>query len=285
MRPVLAPMGDSPYVDRMYCAHCGHIRDGDTAVCQACGNPSLQEMPEVAAPPSEVARPLWEIRHVAAAIVLLFAGLILAALVGGFVSGAVFGDGANSTALANWIAVHLVALVVAGLVLGFGAWRAPSPLLALGLGPPRTQSGLTVLFTLAALAASLGFTIVYGLLVRATGPDQLVPPEVDEGLLFGGVGIVLSLEALVGVTPLAEEVFFRGFVVGGLLPRLGHVWAIVLSSLVFAAFHVEPGVMIPIFVTGAVFACLYWRTRSIWPCIAAHAGQNALAILGATLGG
>ena len=158
-------------------------------------------------------------------------------------------------------------------------------MLALGLGPPTTPAGLAALFALAALAVSLGFTIAYGLLVQATGPEFLVPPEIEGEMIFRGAGIVLSLEALVLMTPLAEEVFFRGFVFAGLLPRLGPGPAIVLSSLVFSAFHFEPAVLIPIFVTGAALAWLYRRTGSIWPCIAAHASQNALAIMGASLGG
>ena len=211
-------------------------------------------------------------------------GLFAAAIAAQSIAGAVVGDGPGELALTTWIAVHLVALAVAGVVWGFGVRRAASPVAALGLGPPRIPVGLAALFGLAALAVSLGFTIVYGLIVQATGPEFLAPPHVEEGLVFGGAGIVLSLEALVLATPLAEEVFFRGFVFAGLLPRLGPGPAILLSSLVFSAFHFDTGVLIPIFVTGAAFAWLYRRTGSLWPGIAAHAAQNTLAIIGAILG-
>ncbi len=282
MLPVLAPVGDSPYVGVMYCSECGQLRDADSNSCRDCGSLFGREAGEDSGEPGQS---LWGVSQAAVATIALMMGLFAAVAVAELVAGATAGGGPHELALSTWIAVHLVALTVVGVVWGFGARRARSPVLALGLGPPTTPAGLAALFALAALAVSLGFTIAYGLLVQATGPEFLVPPEIEGEMIFRGAGIVLSLEALVLMTPLAEEVFFRGFVFAGLLPRLGPGPAIVLSSLVFSAFHFEPAVLIPIFVTGAALAWLYRRTGSIWPGIAAHAGQNALAILGASLGG
>jgi membrane protease YdiL (CAAX protease family) len=54
--------------------------------------------------------------------------------------------------------------------------------------------------------------------------------------------------------------------------------AIAASALVFSAFHLSLGVLVPIFITGLLLAWLYWRTGSLWAAIGAHAGQNALAL-------
>ena len=86
-------------------------------------------------------------------------------------------------------------------------------------------------------------------------------------------------------TPVTEEIFFRGFVFAGLTPRLGVPRAIIVSGLVFSAFHLSIGVLLPIFVTGILLAWLYHRTGSLWPGIAAHAGQNALAVSAVIIGG
>ena len=40
-----------------------------------------------------------------------------------------------------------------------------------------------------------------------------------------------------------------------------------------------------IFITGVLFAWLYWRTGSLWASVGAHAGQNALAVGVHALGG
>jgi membrane protease YdiL (CAAX protease family) len=85
-------------------------------------------------------------------------------------------------------------------------------------------------------------------------------------LLVGGVA-----------APVAEEVFFRGFLYKGLRHRWGVGWALVLSGLVFALVHIVPGVLPPIFVMGVVFAYVFERSGSIWPCIILHGAINSLA--------
>jgi hypothetical protein len=87
---------------------------------------------------------------------------------------------------------------------------------------------------------------------------------------------------IVGLGPLAEETFFRGFLLGSLAPRLGGAGAAVVSSLLFALAHLTPGVMVPIFILGLLLSWLYLKTRSIVPGLIAHSAQNALALLALT---
>jgi len=80
------------------------------------------------------------------------------------------------------------------------------------------------------------------------------------------------------VAPVAEEVFFRGFVFAGLRQR--HNWkkAAFISSALFAVIHVTPTAMLPVFILGYIFAYLYHRSNSIWPAILMHVSTNALAL-------
>ncbi len=80
------------------------------------------------------------------------------------------------------------------------------------------------------------------------------------------------------VAPVAEEVFFRGFVFAGLRQRYNWKKAALISSALFAVIHVTPTAMIPIFILGCIFAYLYHRSNSIWPAILMHVSTNALAI-------
>ena len=89
------------------------------------------------------------------------------------------------------------------------------------------------------------------------------------------IGVVIA-------APLAEETFFRGFVFTGLRQRYGWQRAALISSGLFALFHLDPIVLIPIFILGYLLAYCYQRTDSIWPSIILHASNNALAF-GATL--
>jgi membrane protease YdiL (CAAX protease family) len=99
--------------------------------------------------------------------------------------------------------------------------------------------------------------------------------------VFPGAAAVITFLALAVWTPITEELFFRGFVMGGLTARWGGGVSAVVSALIFSLFHLSPrsvGVVLPVFATGLLLAWLYRRTGSLWPCAAAHAGQNAIVL-------
>jgi membrane protease YdiL (CAAX protease family) len=88
-----------------------------------------------------------------------------------------------------------------------------------------------------------------------------------------------TLFAAVVIAPFCEEVFFRGFVFPGLRHSMSVGWAILVSSLLFAVAHTDPGSFPVLFVIGLALAYLRLRTRSIWPCITLHMLNNGIAAL------
>jgi membrane protease YdiL (CAAX protease family) len=85
------------------------------------------------------------------------------------------------------------------------------------------------------------------------------------------------------MAPLMEEVFFRGFIFGGLRDRWGWVFAAVVSGLLFGVAHIgNPGsllVVAPIAGVGALFAWGYnWSGSLVGPIIA-HLLFNTMSIL------
>jgi len=88
-----------------------------------------------------------------------------------------------------------------------------------------------------------------------------------------------TLIAGVVVAPFCEEIFFRGFVFPGLLRGMSLGWAIVLSSLIFAVAHADPGSFAVLFVIGLALAFLRWHTRSIWPGMLLHLLNNGIGVL------
>jgi hypothetical protein len=88
---------------------------------------------------------------------------------------------------------------------------------------------------------------------------------------------VLVLLGVGLLAPVAEEIFFRGFLYAGLENRLGPVRAAWVSAGLFALAHFTPLAMPPVFLMGLVFAYLFRRYRSIWPSIVLHVANNALA--------
>ena len=146
----------------------------------------------------------------------------------------------------------------------------------LGLRRPANRRGLVLPWV--ALLGSLAFTSAYVAIMTVAGQDSLLPSPVPGDALGHGFSRLLSTLVIAGWGPFAEEVFFRGFLLAALIPPLGAMRAAAVSSAVFAATHLMLGMMIPVFVTGLLLSWLYLKTRSIWPCIAAHAAQNLIAI-------
>jgi hypothetical protein len=134
-----------------------------------------------------------------------------------------------------------------------------------------------------AAAGAWGAVIVYGLvLVLVFGEGAAPEQDVEE--LFGSRAVLpVVFVAVVLAAPLAEEVFFRGFVFPGLIRPLGVGGAIFASGLVFALFHVTNldtlGLLIPFTPIGMLFAWLYYKTGTIWTSIAAHLVFNSVSFV------
>ncbi len=87
------------------------------------------------------------------------------------------------------------------------------------------------------------------------------------------------LVAVVVLAPVAEELLFRGVLFRGLTERLGIVASAVLSGFIFSAYHLDPVGFLPRFEIGIILALLVWKRGSLWPAIAFHAANNALAMI------
>lgn len=153
------------------------------------------------------------------------------------------------------------------------------PLGTLGLRLPDSRGPFhLLLLPMLVVGASLAFVALYAGLLTLVGLDNFLPPSVPDEIVLDGPALIGSFAVVALLGPLAEEVFFRGFVLPGLRMRLGVPGALVTSSLIFALFHVDPRVMVPIFGIGILLAWLYHKTGSLWSCFVAHASFNALSL-------
>ena len=127
--------------------------------------------------------------------------------------------------------------------------------------------------------AYLVFAVIYNGIVH---PEQ---EDITRELGFddGGFGAVAAGALVVAAAPFSEEIFFRGFMYGGLRRRLP-VWAAaVTAGAVFGLLHYTGpdsiGVVPQLAVLGVLLAWLYERTGSLWPPIILHVVNNALALV------
>jgi membrane protease YdiL (CAAX protease family) len=170
-------------------------------------------------------------------------------------------------------APHLL-MVTGAWYLGIKRYRAPWR--ALGFRFP--EGRMAFLLPWPALLGSIGFSGVYVAVITTLGLDSLLPTGVDVDILGEGVRRLITIVMIGLAGPLVEELFFRGFLLTALAGPLGTLRATAVTSVIFAAGHIDLGVMVPFFVSGMLLSWLYLRTRSIWPPFLAHAAQNLLAL-------
>jgi membrane protease YdiL (CAAX protease family) len=128
---------------------------------------------------------------------------------------------------------------------------------------------------LVAGVASGAFAIGYREVLRHIGVDVLpAETDLDTRVVVASVAVVLA--------PIAEEIFFRGWLqntIEGELPSQRRWLGALLAAFAFASVRV-PLSFAPTLVLGIVTGLLYARSRSVAPGVAAHAVHVAL-LLGA----
>lgn len=102
----------------------------------------------------------------------------------------------------------------------------------------------------------------------------LISPEIFDGIRWLPQWLVINLIAGVIVVPITEEIIFRGFVLGRLREKYGVIHAIIVSSLIFAVFHLDKS-FIGSFAHGVIFAILAVRFSSLYAPMLVHGLYNA----------
>jgi membrane protease YdiL (CAAX protease family) len=234
----------------------------------------FQDQEPLPAPPPATGFRLWRGRDIGLAVLLLAAGylgVIAALLILTLGRGPQDGGIPLSVALATlgfevWLA--LVVVIVAA--------RRAVPFSALGLEtPPRW--GLALLCVLLAYVAMAIYTTLVLLVEEVAGGDlgwlregnPLPSIGESDALVWAVLGV-----SVVGVAPLAEELFFRGFLFRALAERWGAFLGAVTSGLAFSLVHFNVSVVIPFAAIGVIFAWAFRRSGSLWTVIVAHAIVN-----------
>lgn len=201
---------------------------------------------------------------------IAFALIAAAIEVGG---GTVTDDGPPGLLISATL-VQDAALIVAAVVFA-GLWARGLTPASFGLRP--TRLGPAVGWTLLAWGAFLLLGQVYVQLVGQPEDQALTQDLRNEETLSAlvGYGVLLAF-----VAPLAEELFFRGFVFGVVREKIGVAGGAIVSAVVFGLVHITGspiktvGVLI---ILGVLLCLLYVQTGSLLPCIALHALNNGLS--------
>jgi membrane protease YdiL (CAAX protease family) len=230
--------------------------------------PARPELPEGASP----RWPAWY------AGVGFLVALISTVLVVGIVAAATGTSPDDEDAAFTVIATFLQGLIFIGTALLFASFTRRPRAEQFGLRPTP--------FWPAVGWAALGYATFYGLVVSYTlifQPDIEQSVAQDLGAEQGTFGMVAAGFMIVCVSPVAEEFFFRGFFYRALRSRYSVLAAAGIDGILFGVIHYDfsgaEGLLIipPLTLLAFIFCLIYERTGSIYPTIALHALNNAIA--------
>ena len=134
--------------------------------------------------------------------------------------------------------------------------------------------------------AALGMVSFY---LLAAAYSALVSPDAEQtvaqdlGADEGTFGLIAAGFMVICVAPFAEEFFFRGFFYRALRSRFSVLVAAAIDGALFGVIHYDFSgadallILPPLAVLGFMFCLVFEKTGSLWPVVALHAFNNAIA--------
>jgi membrane protease YdiL (CAAX protease family) len=146
------------------------------------------------------------------------------------------------------------------------------------LGLRRFPAAMGCALSAALLIASYLFRAAYIVIASMLG-IHIGIQQILTRLDTTGPGFIMTLIVGAVIAPIAEEIFFRGFVYAGLRARLGVAVAVLVASIFFTLLHFSLELFIPILALGFFLTLLYEVTGSLYPGIFLHITNNGVALV------
>ncbi len=263
------------YVDTSSCDAC-------SACADACARRAISITSAREAADGAEGRVVWTLRDAAVVLAVMSASLVATRLL--MTSDAVVAMVPEARALlrsATLVAFFAIQLLT---VTTLARLRGASLVRAFGLRRLRRRMSYvatTVAFVIVLLMVTRGVAYAWAAVARAAGwapPDGAALTALFGG---GGLGLALAMVSLVVLGPVAEELCFRGVVLGALGARWGAWAGIVSTAVVFAISHLTAWTFLPLVTLGIAAGCLAWFRRSLLAAISLHALYNGVVVAAA----
>ncbi len=131
-----------------------------------------------------------------------------------------------------------------------------------------------LLLAVAAIGVSMLANTVVSTIVQLLNPDYTSP---QAGFFSASLPVQLICLGVIG--PVFEEFLFRGMIFRRVRDRLGFVWALALSSLIFAAVHQDLPTDIIVLFSGLLCGLVYEKYGTILAPMAVHIATNTCATI------
>ena len=160
------------------------------------------------------------------------------------------------------------ALAVAGFILAVRGWKLSDASMVVSWN--FTLGGLLLLAVYYVTSV-----LSYALVNAAVGADILDQVQFSSQLSPGLI-VVISV-----LNPVFEEVIVVAYVIQVLEKKYGIIFAIGISTLIRLLYHLYQGPIaaVNILPLGILFGVVYWRWKSLWPLVVAHALADFIALV------
>lgn len=147
------------------------------------------------------------------------------------------------------------------------------------LGITRLPNWYDILLILPAAILYLLLTVVLANIALLVLPwfDPQQAQDVGFDNLTKGNDYLLAFVTLIILAPVAEELVFRGYLFGKLRTIAGLLPAVILTSLLFGAVHMQWNLAVDTFALSLVLCSLREMTGSIWAGVLLHMLKNGVA--------
>jgi membrane protease YdiL (CAAX protease family) len=144
----------------------------------------------------------------------------------------------------------------------------------------RTKWLIELLIAIPILLGIYFMFVVLNALITQLSPSTSLTPDVVKGMTYSSYSPFVIVWLLLSFTigPVAEEIYFRGFLYNAFRARMPALIAGLLQSLIFAVCHTYSPVQIGIvFLMGLILTAVYeWRKTLVTP-ILVHIGVNLIS--------
>ena len=123
------------------------------------------------------------------------------------------------------------------------------------------------------------FTVVYGIAWFGIFGEPSTNTDLGTSWESDTVDIALLFLSVAIVTPIVEELMFRGYILDAINRKHSDWTAIIWSSILFGLIHIDPFVGGQAFMGGIIYGWIRVRTGSLLPSIAGHMMWNMLALM------
>ena len=149
----------------------------------------------------------------------------------------------------------------------------------LRIGSIKRAFFLLIAIPLLVTVIDLIINVAYGILwIRLFGEPSA---NTDIGTYWdsGIIDISFTILYIAILTPIAEELMFRGYLLDAIKRKHGDWVAIIISSILFGLVHIDPYTIGVATIGGIIYGWLRVRTGSLLPCIACHMMWNLMATM------